>query len=130
MATLNIDEREEEMSLGQRIKAMRLNRGETAAEFAKHFEASKGTISKWENGNYRPSPERLRIMAKLGSMTVDELLYKESEKERELRAYKAFATDLQRVADEFDLRQRNANSIVRGLKDLLNSLDETLKEIK
>lgn len=63
------------MTLGQRIKEIRLERGETTSEFAKHLTASKGTVSKWENGKYEPNRKRLKKIAKLGNTTVDELLH-------------------------------------------------------
>ena len=63
------------MSLGQRIKQIRLERGETTSEFAKHLTASKGTVSKWENGKYEPNRKRLKKIAELGDTTVKELLY-------------------------------------------------------
>lgn len=63
--------------IGSRIKSIRLKRGETAEVFAKHFTppASKGTISKWENGRYLPNNLRLKKIAELGNVTVDGLLY-------------------------------------------------------
>lgn len=63
------------MSLGERIKQIRLDRGETTREFAEHLTASKGTVSKWENGKYEPNRKRLKKIAKLGNTTVDELLH-------------------------------------------------------
>lgn len=110
---------------------MRYERGETLGEFGKHFDpkAADSIVSRWERDISKPTAMRMIRLAELGNTTVDELLYHESKEVRQLRAHKAFATDLQRVSNEFDLRQRNANSVVRELKDLLNSLDETVKEI-
>lgn len=125
------------MSLGQRIKQIRLERGETLEEFGqairkrsnKDLKSNKSNVSRWERDENVPNDFTLKSIGELGNTTVDELLYHESKEVRQLRAHKAFATDLQRVSNEFDLRQRNANSVVRELKDLLNSLDETVKEI-
>lgn len=65
------------ISVGQRIKSIRKSKGMTTEEFAKIFSkpASKGTISKWENGRYLPNNERLVEIAALGDISVDELLY-------------------------------------------------------
>ena len=63
------------MTLGQRIKQIRLERGETTVEFGRYLLASKGTVSKWENDKYQPSPARLKRIAELGDTTVDELLH-------------------------------------------------------
>lgn len=72
----------ENIAIGQRIKNIRLSLGETTEEFSKHFDppASKGTISKWENGKYLPNNQRKKVISELGKITVNELLYG-SEKE-------------------------------------------------
>lgn len=64
-------------AIGNRIKSIRKNLGLTTEKFANYFDppASKGTISKWENGHYLPNNERLKIIASLGNISVDELLY-------------------------------------------------------
>lgn len=63
--------------LGKRIKKIRADLGQTAEVFGKHFEpnANRSLVSAWENGRYVPSPERLKKIAELGGMSVDELLY-------------------------------------------------------
>lgn len=70
-------------SLGKRIKSIRIKYGLTQKEFGKLFEnkeknenkANKGIVSAWERGASVPSPERLKKIAELGEMSVDELLY-------------------------------------------------------
>lgn len=63
--------------IGRRIKNIRIGIKETTDEFGKHFTppASKGTISKWENERYLPNNDRLSIIADLGGISVNELLY-------------------------------------------------------
>lgn len=70
-------EKVDNIAVGRRIKDIRVSRGETSAEFAEHFEpkASKGTVSKWENGHYLPNNKRIKRIAELGNITVEELLY-------------------------------------------------------
>lgn len=63
--------------LGQRIKAIRLDKGMTLEEFGKLFGASKSIVSRWESGISSPNPERLKTIAKVGGMTVGQLLYGE-----------------------------------------------------
>lgn len=63
--------------LGQRIKAIRLDKGMTLEEFGKLFGASKSIVSRWESGISSPNPERLKTIAKVGDMTVGQLLYGE-----------------------------------------------------
>ena len=63
-------------SVGQKIKAIRLERGETMEKFGRNFNqnANRGLVSGWENGRYLPNPERLKKISELGNTTVDYLL--------------------------------------------------------
>lgn len=63
--------------VGYRIRSIRKANGMTTDTFGGIFNppASKGTVSKWENGRYLPNNERLVKIAKEGKITVDELLY-------------------------------------------------------
>lgn len=63
------------MSLGQRIKRIRLERGETLEEFGKHFDTPKATVWNWESERNNPHKKNLKRIAKLGNATVDELLH-------------------------------------------------------
>lgn len=63
------------IEVGQRIKNVRLSKGMTLEEFGKIFNATKGNVLKWEKGQSLPNPERLKTIAKLSDITVEELLY-------------------------------------------------------
>lgn len=65
------------MSVGNRIRDIRLELGETMEEFGKRFSppANKSIVSSWENGRYLPNKARLKAIADIGGMTVEELLY-------------------------------------------------------
>lgn len=73
---MDLETEEHNKAVGRRIREERLKLGLTSDEFGKLFTppASKGTISKWENGSYLPNNERLKQIANLGNITVDELL--------------------------------------------------------
>ncbi|MFV8814455.1 helix-turn-helix domain-containing protein [Aerococcus urinaeequi] len=62
--------------VGTRIKKIRLELGETAEVFGKHFDppANRGLVSGWENGRYLPSPERIKVIAELGNISVTDLV--------------------------------------------------------
>lgn len=62
--------------VGDKIKSIRMNLGKTLEEFGKLFDppASKGVVSNWENGYNLPNNNRLLKIAKLGNVTVEELL--------------------------------------------------------
>lgn len=64
--------------LGQRIKSIRLEKGLTLEEFGNLFSTSKSIVSRWENGISSPNPERLKLIAKLGNMSVSQLQYGEN----------------------------------------------------
>ena len=61
--------------LGNKIKEIRLNLGMTTKEFGKLFGASDSNVTSWEKGRTSPNTERLLTIAKLGGMTVEQLLY-------------------------------------------------------
>lgn len=63
--------------LGERIKKIRLELGDTTEVFGKRFDppANRSLVSAWENGRYIPNPERLKSLAELGGISVNELLH-------------------------------------------------------
>lgn len=65
------------VSVGNRIRIIRREKGLTTEEFSKIFTppASKGTVSKWENGRYLPNNKRLTAIAEIANISVNELLY-------------------------------------------------------
>lgn len=68
--TENIDKK----AVGLRIKSIRQEKGMTLEEFGKLFGAGKGLVSRWENGLSIPNAERLKSIAKIGDITVNQLL--------------------------------------------------------
>lgn len=62
--------------MGNRIHAIRVGLGDTMEQFGKRLSpiATKGTISKWENGKYIPNNERLKQIAELGNVEITYLL--------------------------------------------------------
>lgn len=63
--------------LGERIKKIRSSLGQTAEVFGKNFDppANRSLVSSWENGRYVPGPSRVKKIAELGGISVDELLH-------------------------------------------------------
>ncbi|MCQ9303093.1 helix-turn-helix domain-containing protein [Mammaliicoccus sciuri] len=62
------------ISVGRTIRSIRLKNGMNLEEFGNMFGVSKSNVSKWENGKQLPNKLRLKKIAKLGNITVDELL--------------------------------------------------------
>jgi hypothetical protein len=60
---------------GEKIKAIRLRLGMTTKDFGALLGATDSNVSSWEKGRTSPNPERLLTIAKLGGMTVEQLLY-------------------------------------------------------
>lgn len=66
--------KEEKKSIGKRIRKIRLEKGMTTKEFGQLFNATDSNVSSWEKGRTSPNPERLNLIAKIGNVTIDELL--------------------------------------------------------
>ena len=63
------------ISVGRRIRSVRLKNGMSMSLFGTTIDNVKsGVVSNWENGKQLPNKLRLKKIAKLGSMSVDELL--------------------------------------------------------
>lgn len=60
--------------VGQRIEDIRLSKGMTLEEFGKMFGASKSNVRSWEIGKNLPNKKRLKNIADLAGITVQELL--------------------------------------------------------
>ena len=77
----NIDKK----AVGRRIRQIRINKGYTLEAFGKldNLNTSKSIVLRWENGTSLPNQSRLEIIAKLGNITVNELLYGDTEKDIE-----------------------------------------------
>lgn len=72
-------------AVGKRIFNIRNSLNLTLEQFGKldNLKASKSIVLRWENGTSLPNRSRLEIIAKIGNMTVNELLYGNSEKDKE-----------------------------------------------
>lgn len=64
-----------DQEIGLRIKKIRKEKGLTLKEFGKMVDAPFSAVSNWENGRNKPNNERLKSIAELGGISVDELLY-------------------------------------------------------
>lgn len=62
--------------ISQRIKIIRLSLGKNKREFGEIFDppASDSIVSRWEADKSIPNAERLKKIADLGNISVDELL--------------------------------------------------------
>ena len=62
--------------VGRRINSIRKDMGINQEDFGKRiYDAHKSLVSKWEKGQSLPNNERLKKIAEIGGITVNELLY-------------------------------------------------------
>lgn len=66
--------------VGARIREIRLARGMTLEEFGNLFSASKSIASRWEKGKSIPNNIRIKAIADMANISVQELLYGTKEK--------------------------------------------------
>ena len=62
------------MEFNQKLQELRKQKGLTQEELAARLYVSRTAISKWESGRGYPSIDSLRMIARLFSVTVDDLL--------------------------------------------------------
>ncbi|WP_240628327.1 helix-turn-helix domain-containing protein [Macrococcoides goetzii] len=62
--------------VGRRIKSIRLKKGFNMREFGERLDnASDSIVSRWEKGKTLPNSNRLKKIAEIGEVSIDELLY-------------------------------------------------------
>ena len=67
-------------AVGARIREIRLAKGLTLEEFGNLFSASKSIASRWEKGKSIPNNIRIKAIADMANISVQELLYGMKEK--------------------------------------------------
>ena len=61
--------------MGRSIKNIRITNGLTMEELGARLKTSKASVNNWEKGVNLPNKQRLKKIAELGGITVNELLY-------------------------------------------------------
>ena len=62
------------MTFGERIKALRKERGMTQEELAERLSVTRQTVSKWEQGTTQPDLDRVLELGRLFGVSTDYLL--------------------------------------------------------
>ena len=62
------------MALGQKIKALRTERGMTQERLAEAIYVTRAAISKWETGKGYPGIDSLKLLSEVFGVTIDELI--------------------------------------------------------
>lgn len=118
--------KEEKKIIGQRIKQIRREKGMTMEEFGNLLSTSKSIVYRWEIGTNLPNPERLKTIAKLADITVEELL-SSSKKDYALKyALKSLNNILNTKAlSQFD--EDNSKFVSKYANEILPIIEERLK---
>ena len=69
-----------QIPLGRNIRHLRMAKGMTQRQLADHLHVSVQAVSKWETGGAYPDLVLLLPIARLFSVTLDELFGREAEK--------------------------------------------------
>ena len=64
----------DQIKTGKFIAALRKEKHLTQDELGRRLGVSNKTVSRWENGNYMPDIETLRLLGKEFSVSIEELL--------------------------------------------------------
>lgn len=121
--------KEEKKLIGQRIKQIRREKGMTMEEFGNLLSTSKSIVYRWEIGTNLPNPERLKTIAKLADITVEELL-SSSKKDYALKyALKSLNNILNTKAlSQFD--EDNSKFVYKYADEILPIIEERLKYLQ
>lgn len=123
--------------VGERIKKLRSEKGLSQEEFGKLIKnAHKSLVSKWEKGQSLPNNERLKIIAELGGISVNELLYGhpfiEEIKEKNLYEYlhdyvsNYFEMNKESLSEKYNFSQERILSIKNRA---IETIDEETKNV-
>lgn len=93
--------------IGKKIKEIRLNRGMTLEQFGKLLDSAKGGVNNWEKGRNLPNKEKIFTIAKLGGITVEQLLYE--------NPLEKFSTD--ELIAELERRNHNVTTSTNAIKE-------------
>lgn len=94
-------------------------------EFGKLFNppASKGVVSNWENNYNYPNNARLNKIARLGNISVEELLYGEKLEIQSFNSGEEFENARQQVINEILLNEKE-RSFINNKTTLIEELDK------
>ena len=119
------------MTLGQKIKKLRTEKGLTQKDLADQVHVTFQTISKWEKDENEPDVATLREIAKLFGVTVDYLVNEDEESKEEV-IEEPVATPVEVVTKTVVVHQNEAHVCAKCGKDIpeneLVSEDITKKE--
>lgn len=103
------------MTLGQRIKKLRIKKELTQKDLADRLNVTFQTVSKWENDENEPDVATLKELAKLFGCSLDALL---SEEEHQEEQKEAEASPVKTVTETIIIHQKEMHVCERCKKDI------------
>ena len=121
------------MTLGQKLKKLRMDKNLTQKDLADQLHVTFQTISKWENDENEPDIATLKELAKLYECSIDYLLSEEEEQQvEEIKIEESPKEDVQEVTKTIIVHQNELHVCAKCGKDIpedeLVSEDVTKKE--
>lgn len=117
------------IEVGQRIKNIRMNLGESMDAFGSRFNTSRGTVNNWEKGRNLPNNKNLLRISELGNLSINELLYGNFEnyiKQRLIPLIPECADELQLNQEQFDtIFHDAANNVISNVKENEYNISDT-----
>lgn len=114
-----------DMSIGEKIKQVRVERGMTQDDLAAATGITKTAISRYELGQRQPSVEQLNVIADALNIWVFDLINLSPDKQIEL---KQSADTLSRIMEKLAQRNELPLEIVEMLTDLKKSIENELTD--
>ena len=121
--------KEEKKLIGQRIKQIRREKGMTMEEFGNLLSTSKSIVYRWEIGTNLPNPERLKTIAKLADITVEELL-SGSKKDYFLKYAIESLNNILNTKPLSQFDEDNSNFVYKYSEEILPIIEEHLKHLQ
>ncbi|MDO4775431.1 MAG: helix-turn-helix transcriptional regulator [Aerococcaceae bacterium] len=114
-------------SIGRRIQLIRKEKGLTTKEFGRIIDnASDSNVSRWEKGKALPNNKRLMLIAHLGNISVEELLYGKGT----IEIFSSLSDEIENILNYTPVENINTlvvssrNSLTNIYNDFVNYSDE------
>lgn len=106
------------MTLGQKIKKLRLDKNLTQKDLAERVYVTFQTVSKWENDENEPDVSTLRELSKLFGCSLDYLLNEEQEEPKEELKIAPVVAPAEQVTKTIIIHQKELHVCRRCKKDI------------
>lgn len=118
---IDLKDKDVKRAIGLKIQAIRLDRGMTTKEFGSLLGATDSNITSWEKGRTSPNPKRLKAIAELENLTVEEFLGISSNNELRVVQY------IQDLEIKFSIQEYLEEIGSDNLDELMKALHQLLQ---